>query len=166
MFKTVVWATDGSDTADKALAIAAQITKESGGELVIVHCVELTMPGKAGGRFPIYANEDELKAKIQQQVEQLAADGVTARVEMATAPVGDAAQLIANAAREQGADVIVVGTRGRGPLAGLLLGSVTQRLLHIAPCPVLAIPTRKHEQAAPADADETAEDGEAAFARD
>jgi nucleotide-binding universal stress UspA family protein len=36
--------------------------------------------------------------------------------------------------------VIVVGTRGRTPLAGLVLGGVTQRLLHIAPCPVLAVP--------------------------
>jgi nucleotide-binding universal stress UspA family protein len=47
-------------------------------------------------------------------------------------------------ARDVGADVIVVGTRGRGPLAGLLVGSVTQRLLHVAPCPVLAVPIGEH----------------------
>ena len=48
--------------------------------------------------------------------------------------------MIADAAREVDADVIVVGTRGHAPIAGLLLGSVTQRLLHIAPCPVLSVP--------------------------
>jgi nucleotide-binding universal stress UspA family protein len=46
----------------------------------------------------------------------------------------------AEIARAVGADVIVVGIRGHTQLAGLLLGSITQRLLHVAPCPVLAIP--------------------------
>jgi nucleotide-binding universal stress UspA family protein len=48
--------------------------------------------------------------------------------------------MIADLAREIDADAIVVGTRGHSPVAGLLLGSVTQRLLHIAPCPVVAVP--------------------------
>ena len=43
-------------------------------------------------------------------------------------------------AAEGGHSAIVVGTRGRTALTGLLLGGVTQRLLHIAPCPVLAVP--------------------------
>jgi nucleotide-binding universal stress UspA family protein len=48
--------------------------------------------------------------------------------------------VIAELARRSQADMIVMGTRGRGQVAGLLLGSVTQRLLHLAPCPVLAVP--------------------------
>ena len=50
------------------------------------------------------------------------------------------AHMIADVARGFGADVVVVGTRGHTAIGGLLLGSVTQRLLHIATCPVLAIP--------------------------
>jgi nucleotide-binding universal stress UspA family protein len=49
--------------------------------------------------------------------------------------------VIAEIAKEEGADLIVAGTRGHGPIAGLLLGSVTHRLVQIAPCPVLVVPT-------------------------
>ena len=50
------------------------------------------------------------------------------------------AQGIADIAAEVNADVIVVGTRGHSAIGGLLVGSVTQQLLHVAPCPVLAVP--------------------------
>jgi nucleotide-binding universal stress UspA family protein len=60
--------------------------------------------------------------------------------------------VIAQIAEKTGAEVILIGTRGHAPVAGLLLGSVTQRLLHIAPCPVLAIPP--HYTRKPADAGE------------
>ncbi|HEY3765556.1 MAG TPA: universal stress protein [Gaiellales bacterium] len=59
---------------------------------------------------------------------------------IASTAAGGPAHDIAGAAREIGAELIVVGTRGMGPIAGLLLGGVTQRLLHIAPCPVLSVP--------------------------
>lgn len=147
MFKKVVWATDGSEAADQALTVARQMAAEVGGEVLAVHCVELTLPGKGGGRFSVYANEEELEEKIGRQLRELSADGVPARVLMARAAVGEAAHMIAEAARDEGAEVIVIGTRGRSPLVGALLGSVTQRLLHIAPCPVLAVPTRNGRQA-------------------
>ena len=144
MFETVVWATDGSDAADEALEIARQVAAEANGRLVAVHCVEMLVAGKGGGILPLSVIEDETRQKIDQQVAQLVADGVPAQLEVETALSGDAASVIAGIARDQKADVIVAGTRGRGPLVGALLGSVTQRLLHVAPCPVLAVPTRSH----------------------
>jgi nucleotide-binding universal stress UspA family protein len=142
MFNKIVWATDGSDAADQTLPFVKKLAGEGGGELVVVHCVERTMPVKGGGSFPRAANEDELQEKIRQQVQELSGNGVHATLQTGRASVGGAAQVIAEAARELHGDVIVVGTRGHTPLGGLLLGSVTQRLLHIAPCPVIAVPTR------------------------
>lgn len=144
MFKKVIWATDGSEAADDAMPHAMELATEHGGELFVVHCEEFTMPPKAGGRFSRFANEEELKVKIERQADELARAGLKTTVQMGTAAVGGAAHVIADAAREEAADVIVVGTRGHTPLGGLLLGSVTQRLLHISPCPVLAVPIRSN----------------------
>lgn len=140
MFKKVVWATDGSNTADEALPAARTLVAEGGGELLAVHCVELTLPGKGGGRYPIYANEDELEAKIERQVAELADAGVPATLRTPRTSVGGAAQAIAEVTRAEQGEVIVVGTRGHTGLGGLVLGSVTQRLLHIGARPVLAVP--------------------------
>jgi nucleotide-binding universal stress UspA family protein len=54
--------------------------------------------------------------------------------------VGKPAEVLARLAQSKDADLIVVGTRGHSSVVGLLLGSVTQRLLHIASVPVLAVP--------------------------
>lgn len=145
MFKKIVWATDGSDSADKALAVARMLATEGGGEIVAVHCEELTLPGKGGGSYPVAANEEDLKAKIEGQVSELSRDGITATLETTRAKVGGAAHAIAGTARAHESDAIVVGTRGHTPIGGLLVGSVTQRLLHIAPCPVIAVPTRDED---------------------
>jgi nucleotide-binding universal stress UspA family protein len=55
---------------------------------------------------------------------------------------GSAAGAIVDLAKGVGADLIIAGSRGRGPLVGLILGSVALRLLQTAPCPVLIVPER------------------------
>jgi nucleotide-binding universal stress UspA family protein len=140
MFKKVLWATDGSDAADRALVHAKAFATEGSAPLVAVYVEEFTLPGKGGGSLPVHANEDELRTKIEGQIAELGANGLTASVEWTKSQAGGAAHAIADVAERENADVIVLGTRGHTPLAGLLLGSVTQRLLHIAPCPVLAVP--------------------------
>ncbi len=139
MFKTVIWATDGSETADQALAYAKKLVASRGGTLVAVHAEEHFYGGKSGG-YPVLADEEDLKAKIRSQVEELRAEGFDTSLEIVLGHPGQSAHAITEFARDHHADVVVVGTRGLGPVHGLLVGSVTHRLLHTAPCPVLGVP--------------------------
>lgn len=145
MFKTILWATDGSATADRALPYAKSLAFGDGTKLIAVHCKEVMVGGRASG-YPVLADEPDIEAKVARQVEELKEAGFAAEAAIVAASGGHAAHAIADLAREEGVDVIVVGTRGHAPVAGLLVGSVTQRLLHVAPCPVLAVPAGKHSE--------------------
>ena len=87
-------------------------------------------------------DESEAQAAIQKQVEGLRREGLDASLQTSRVLMGGAAHVIADIARQEQADLIVAGTRGHGPVAGLLLGSVTHRLVQIAQCPVLVVPTK------------------------
>lgn len=139
MFKTIIWATDGSATADHALSFAKGLLTPEKSKLLVVHVEEHFYGGRMSG-YTVLADEDELEAKIRSQVDELRADGIDATLEIVRGHPGQAAHAIAELARDNKAETIVIGTRGLGPVAGLLVGSVTQRLLHTAPCPVLAVP--------------------------
>ena len=137
MFKTIVWATDGSPNADTALPVAKALVQEHGGSLVVVHIVQrfATETGLA-----VHADEELVKAKLERIVGELSGEGIDATLRIVNHIGPQPAHDIADAAREMGADLIVLGTRGHGAVAGLLLGSVVLRLLHVAPCPVVAVP--------------------------
>lgn len=137
MFKTIVLALDGSDGSRRASPLAAELARRHNAKVVIAHVEEL-IAGK-GGEVPP-AGEEEVRAEINRQAQELSAQGIETDVKVSSVMVGGPAHAISSIAEREGADLIVVGTRGHSPVSGLLLGSVTQRLLHISHCPVLAVP--------------------------
>jgi nucleotide-binding universal stress UspA family protein len=146
MFEKIIWATDGSEAADRALPYAKAFA--AGGSLLVLHCNELLV-GRAGG-YSAFADDDELEKKIRKQVADTQSEGIATTFTLVKGLTGHAGDKIADVARETGADLIVVGSHGYSAVASLLLGSVTQKLLHVAPCPVLAIPPMKQTVASEA----------------
>lgn len=137
MFRTIVWATDGSQLADGALDFVRELARTHGSRIVAVHANEL-LRGRAGGA-PILADEPELQAKIAKQVEELRDTGFDASLEVCSGS-RDVARLIAEAAETVDADLIVVGTHGHGGFTAVLMGSVARALCHTAERPVLVVP--------------------------
>lgn len=140
MFKTIVLALDGSAGAEKALPVAAELARKYDGKLVITHVDERIA---AKGDMPsVNPNETDIQGELKNKAEELSADGIDASVEYATVVLGGPAKEIEDLAERIGADLIVAGTRGHSSVAGLLVGSVTHRLLHIAKRPVLVVPSK------------------------
>lgn len=137
MFGTIVLAVDGSEPSDRAVEYAGRLAKESGSRIVAVHVKEI-MAGRVAG--PVHVDEDAILDKVREQIKQLNDDGIKAELQVTSSMTGGPAHIIADAAEKESADVIVTGTRGHTALAGVFLGSVAQRLLHLASCPVLVVP--------------------------
>lgn len=138
MSQTVVVAVDGSSRTDKVLDAASEYARQADLPVVVVHARELEGVGKAGA---VWNEERSETAEVASRaVEHLKAQGVVADSVTASAGIGHVARAIADIARERQAKVVVVGTRGHGAIAGLLLGSTTTKLLHVADRPVLVVP--------------------------
>jgi nucleotide-binding universal stress UspA family protein len=137
MFETIVWGTDGSELADRALEIVKDLAAIHDSKVVAVHVNEL-LPGLYGGA-PVHADDPDLREQLAGQVDELVAAGVNASLEIRTGRRDVAAQ-IAEAAEDLDADLIVVGTHGRGAVAGAVWGSVARGLCHTAHRPVLVVP--------------------------
>jgi nucleotide-binding universal stress UspA family protein len=138
MYKTIIWGTDGSSEADRALPTVIDLATRPGAKLTVVHVDEHFYGGRSSGNS-VFADEPDLREKIQKQVDDFRKAGIDTDFQVLAKTDGEPADAIAEIAGTIHADVIVVATRGHGRLAGALLGSVAQRLLHVAPCPVLVI---------------------------
>jgi nucleotide-binding universal stress UspA family protein len=141
--KHILVATDGSPGAERAVDMAAQCAKAFGGKLSIVTVGGAFSPGEAR---QLARAERDIADALEGVLDQILADA-SARVWRAGVSDvhtqtgwGDPAEAILEIARRDGADAIVLGRRGRGRLAGLLLGSVSQKLVSLAPCPVIVVP--------------------------
>jgi nucleotide-binding universal stress UspA family protein len=111
------------------------LTRNAGIEPTIIEYL------KAPGGKKVIVNEEEVQTALGKHVNDLKQEGLDAKLQMGEVMAGGAANVIAEIADEEKADLIVAGTTGSGYIAGLLLGSVTQRLAQIAHCPVLVVPS-------------------------
>jgi len=145
MAEKIVVGVDGSDGSVDALRWALREAQLRGASVEVVHswhypyAAYTDITGMAAG---VVSRED--LESLGQVVLQRSLDG--AGVEASGVPVtptlvqGSAAATLLDAAA--GADLLVVGSRGHGGFAGLLLGSVSQHVVHHAPCPAVVVPPK------------------------
>ena len=145
MFKLILVALDESDKSRRAVDLTADLAKRYGAEVVVERIWEdevmvaalassATAPSPAA---PSPAAPDARRdGLLEIEVERLRKAGVTVRGEVRRSggPVGD--EIVA-AAREAGADLIVMGSRGLSDAGALVVGSASHRVLELAHCPVL-----------------------------
>jgi universal stress protein A len=142
--RRILAATDFSTSADLALDMAVPMARDLRAELILLHVTApvmvlpppfelLSMPTL----FP------DLPRRIDEQMATRAAKakeaGVTCQIELRD---GNPPAEIVRLAEELSVELVVVGTHGHGGL-GHLLGSVAERVVHRAPCPVLVVPDRR-----------------------
>jgi nucleotide-binding universal stress UspA family protein len=137
MYARVLAAVDHSEVSERVLAAARDLALLSKGEVWVVHLREREVIPRMG--LVPAESEDEAETAVRSAVDELTAAGVTAHGVIRDAIFGHAAREILDDAREHQADVIVMGSRGRSDLAGLLLGSTAHKVIHLADRPVLVV---------------------------
>jgi nucleotide-binding universal stress UspA family protein len=142
--KKILVATDGSEIADRALEAACLLAQSFAAEIVLVN-VEQGFPAAdveplntaqvATIDEVLYAASTKLLARAVAKAKTLGVTDIRTQ-----SGLGDPAGCILDLAKREKSDLIVVGRRGRGQLAGLLMGSVSQKMASLAPCEVLVVP--------------------------
>lgn len=143
MYARILVAVDGSAVADHALREAFRLAAEGHARLRLVHVVDVVPPAST----ELYVNFEEYRQacladgralldRAAATARQAGVEGEPSLVELRSAPVGDG---VVDEAQAWGADLIVLGTHGRGGLRHLLLGSVAEGVVRKAPVPVLLV---------------------------
>lgn len=133
----VVVGIDGSEQAERALHRAVEEARLRGADLTVVHVVSLPF-NLADPILMPRPTEDELRSLGLELIDKALGDLAVDDLDVERiALVGHAAHQLCEAA--QGADLLVVGSRGLGGFRGLLVGSVTHQVVGHARCPILVV---------------------------
>jgi nucleotide-binding universal stress UspA family protein len=142
----ILVASDGSEGAARAIDYAARWAKSTEADLVIANVIGgYGLPDNLVRAFThaqhVWLDEllESLSAKTLTDARDRAKAAGADKIELASRS-GEVAQAIIEIAQERKADAIVVGKRGAGRVVGLLLGSVSQKLVSLSPLPVIVVP--------------------------
>ena len=148
MFHKILVGVDGSQSALKAVEVAADLAKTSDGQLLLLHVVQISAIAEEALNVSATAHLKEnpkgILERLSQEVLQKARErahriGLEDQQIKTMNADGNQAREILKAAKRNKVDLIVVGSRGRGRLEGLLLGSVSQKVSALSPCPCLIV---------------------------
>jgi nucleotide-binding universal stress UspA family protein len=137
MYEKLLVAIDHSKATESVLGAARDLASLSHGEVWVLHLRELEAMPRAG----LIESEsgDEAHAQVDAAVDELTKAGIKAHGVVRSTIYGYAAREIVSDAKDLGVSVIVMGSRGRGDLAGLVLGSTAHKVIHLADRPVLVV---------------------------
>ena len=135
---------DFSPSAGKALDVAAEFAEKHDAEVVLLHAYHVSVPMTthvaAGGPVLPTGFYEQIRENAQHKVDELAEQVAKWGVKASGRAVGEPASIaIVDAAEKLPADLIVMGTRGNTGLKHVLLGSVAERVIRHAPCPVVTV---------------------------
>ncbi|MEO8717258.1 MAG: universal stress protein [Burkholderiales bacterium] len=138
--KRILVPVDGSEAALRGLRLAAQRARESAAEVHVLH-VEPPIAYEETRAYAVRAELEQAHQSAGRGVRQAAAEAMAAEKvpHVEHLQRGEAAHTIARFATAHGIDEVVMGTRGMGALGSVLLGSVAQRVVHLAAVPVTLV---------------------------
>ncbi|HCF50883.1 MAG TPA: universal stress protein [Syntrophomonas sp.] len=149
MFKKILVPVDGSDFADLAAQRAVFMAVKHGGRITLLHIINTAQNNRGGylrpasKNNPTHEREQEglaLLSEVKSNLEAIQAADQSEKVCIETELAwGNPADVIVEKAQKGGFNLIVMGSRGLGAISGLLLGSVSDRVAKLAPCPVLIV---------------------------
>ena len=138
MYEKILVAVDHSESTPRVLEAAHGLASLSQGEVWVIHLRERETVGKTG-LLTSRESAEEADADVSSSVDTLTKAGIKAHGVVRDTLFGHAASEIVAEAKERGVDVIVMGSRGRGDLAGLLLGSTAHKVIHLADRQVMVV---------------------------
>lgn len=152
--KNILVATDFGETSETALAYGRQLAHAVGATLHVLHVVGSVVAGAVGVEgyttdFATLQHEVEEAARKQLDTVVTEEDRRTLAAKTVTVTSNSPALSIVLYAKDAHIDLVIVGTHGRGGMTHLFMGSVAERVVATAPCPVLTVRRREHESERP-----------------